>query len=60
MENKITSHIVKGVILSAISIVFAVVMYVFNLYEKTYLSWISQGILFAGLIYSAILFANES
>lgn len=60
MENKITSHIVKGLILSAISIVFAVVMYVFNLYEKTYISWISQAVIFGGVIYSAILFANES
>ena len=60
MENKITSHIVKGTILSGISIVLSVLIYVFNLYEITWLSWINYGILIGGLIYGAVLFSNQS
>ncbi len=60
MENKITSHIVKGVILSTLSIVFSVIVYVFNLYELTWLSWINYLIFLGGLVYGAVLFSNES
>jgi hypothetical protein len=60
MENKITSHIVKGAILSVASIVLGVVMYVFNLYEVSWLSYVNYAILIGGIIYSCILFANES
>ncbi len=50
MENQVTSHIVKGVILSAISIVFAIVVYVFNLYEMTLLSYVNYAVFLGGLI----------
>jgi len=60
MENTVTSHIVKGAILSAISIVLSVVVYVFNLYEMSWLSWINYAIFIGGLIYGAILYANEN
>ena len=60
MENTVTSHIVKGAILSAISIVFSVIVYVFNLYEMSWLSWINYAIFIGGLIYGAILYANEN
>lgn len=60
MENTITSHIVKGAILSAISIVLSVVVYVFNLYEMSWLSWINYAIFIGGLIYGAILYANQN
>jgi hypothetical protein len=60
MENKVTSHIVKGLILSVISIVFSIVVYVFNLHEMKALSYINYAILLGGLIYGAILFSNES
>ena len=60
MENTVTSHIVKGAILSAISIVLSVVVYVFNLYEMSWLSWINYAIFIGGLIYSAILYANQN
>jgi len=60
MENKVTSHIVKGVILSAISIVFAIVVYSFNLYEMTSLNYINYAIFLGGLIYGAILYSNEN
>ena len=60
MENQVTSHIVKGVILSAISIVFAVIVYVFNLYEMNALSYLNYAIFLGGLIYGAVLYANQN
>ena len=60
MENQVTSHIIKGVILSAISIMISIVIYVFNLYEMNALSYISYGIFLAGLIYGAILYSNQN
>lgn len=60
MENTVTSHIVKGAILSAISIIFSVIVYVFNLYEMSWLSWVNYAIFLGGLIYGAILYANQN
>ena len=60
MEKQITSHIVKGAILSGISILFSVIIYVFNLYTTQWLSWISYAILIGGIIYGNILFANQN
>jgi hypothetical protein len=60
MENNITSHIVKGAILSGISILFSIVIYVFNLYELSWLSWVSYAILIGGLVYGAILYSNQN
>lgn len=60
MENQVTTHIVKGVILSAISIVFAIVVYVFNLYEMSILSYINYAVFLGGLIYGAILYSNQN
>ena len=55
METKVTTHIVKGLILSAISIVFSVLMYVFNLFEYSWLTWLNTAIIMGGLIYGNIL-----
>ena len=60
MEEKVTSHIIKGVILSIISIVFSVIVYVFNLYEMQSLSYLNYAIFLGGLIYGAILYSNEN
>jgi hypothetical protein len=60
MENQVTSHIIKGVILSAISIVFAIIVYVFNLYEMSALSYINYAIFLGGLIYGAVLYSNQN
>ena len=60
MENTVTSHIVKGAILSGISIVFSVIVYVFNLYEISWLSWINYSIFIGGLIYGGILYSNQN
>lgn len=60
MENTITSHIVKGAILSGISIIFSVIVYVFNLYEISWLSWVNYAIFISGLVYGAILYSNQN
>jgi hypothetical protein len=59
-NNQVTTHIVKGLILSAFSIVFSVVMYVFNLFEYSWLSWVSTAVVMGGLIYGNILYANQN
>jgi hypothetical protein len=60
MENQITSHIYKGVILGVVSILTSVVVHVFNLYQNTYVNLISLGIFIIGIIYSCILFSNQN
>ena len=59
-NNQVTTHIVKGLILSAFSIVFSVVMYVFNLFEYSWLNWVSTAVVMGGLIYGNILYANQN
>jgi hypothetical protein len=60
MEKQITSHIVKGAILGGISILFSIIIYVFNLYTSQWLSWLSYAILIGGIIYGNVLFANQN
>jgi len=60
METQVTSHIVKGITLSVISIVFSVIVSVFNLYEIQSLIYLNYAIFLVGLIYGAILYSNEN
>ena len=60
MEKQITSHIFKGAILGGISILFSIIIYVFNLYTTQWLSWLSYAILIGGIIYGNVLFANQN
>lgn len=60
MEKQITSHIIKGAILGGISILFSIIIYVFNLYTTQWLSYLSYAILVGGIIYGNILFANQN
>ena len=60
MEKQITSHIIKGAILGGISILFSIIIYVFNLYTTQWLNWLSYAILIGGIIYGNILFANQN
>lgn len=60
MENKITSHIVKGAILGAFSILFSIIVYVFNLYAVTWLSWVSYAVIIGGIIIGNIQYANQN
>jgi len=60
MENQVTTHIVKGLILSVISIVFSIVIYVFNLYEMSALSYINYAVFIGGLVYGGVLYSNQN
>ncbi len=60
MEKHITSHLVKGAILGAISILFSIIIYVFNLYTVKELNWVSYAIIIGGIIYGNILYANQN
>jgi hypothetical protein len=60
MENKVTSHIVKGAILGGIFILFSIIIYVFNLYSIKWLSLVSYSFIFAGIIYGNIVYANQN
>ena len=60
MDKQITSHIVKGAILGGISILFSIIIYVFNLYTTQWLSFLSYAIFIGGIIYGNILFANQN
>ena len=60
MDKQITSHILKGAILGGISILFSIIIYVFNLYTTQWLNWLSYAILIGGIIYGNILFANQN
>jgi hypothetical protein len=60
MEKQITSHLVKGAILGAISILFSIIIYVFNLYTVKELNWVSYAIIIGGIIYGNILYANQN
>ena len=59
-NTPVTTHIVKGLILSAFSIVFSVVMYAFNLFEYSWLTWVSTVVVMGGIIYGNILYANQN
>ena len=60
MDKQITSHILKGAILGGFSILFSIIIYVFNLYTTQWLSFLSYAIFIGGIIYGNILFANQN
>jgi hypothetical protein len=60
MENQITSHVLKGLLISAFFIIFSVCIYVFNLFDISWLSWISYLVLVGALVYGAILYSNQN
>lgn len=59
MEKQVTSHIVKGAILGAFSILFSIIIYVFNLYTVKELNWVSYAVIIGGIIYGNIVYANQ-
>ncbi len=59
MEKEITSHIVKGVIITLILIVFGLVTYFTGTYMNKAIQYIQYVILFGGIIWSCIMYANQ-
>ena len=60
MEKQVTSHIVKGAILGAFSILISIIVYVFDLYSIKWLSLVSYSVILAGIIYSNIVYSNQN
>jgi hypothetical protein len=60
MEKQITSHIVKGAILGGFTILFSIIVYVFNLFAIQWLNWVSYAVIMGGIIYGNILYANQN
>lgn len=60
MENKITSHLVKGAIIASICVLISIIVQVFNLYEAQWLSWISYLVIVGGIAYSCVLYSNQN
>jgi hypothetical protein len=60
MENQVTTHIVKGLILSVISILFSIVIYLFNLYEMSALSYVNYAVFIGGIVYGGVLYSNQN
>lgn len=60
MNQKITSHIVKGLIIALILIVLSITIYLTGQMANQSLGNLAFLILLAGIIYSCILFARQS
>jgi hypothetical protein len=62
MEKKVTSHIVKGLIISAIIIIILyILIYIYELYEIKLISYIvSLPIIFIGIVISNILYSKQN
>ncbi len=59
METKITQPWMKGLILSLITIVFSVALYLTDLWQNKSLGYISYAIILGGIIWSCISFSKE-
>ena len=60
METKVTTHIFKGVIIGAVYILLSTIIYAFNLYSIKWLTLLIYLFIFAGIIISNIVYANQN
>jgi hypothetical protein len=58
-ENKVMSHLTKGLILSLILIVLNIVARVTKSEQASWFTWVSNIILIAGIIWACISYAND-
>src|SRR4051794_21541752 len=59
MEQKVTSPVSKGVIITLLLIVFGLIIYFANQMENTAVSYLQYLILAIGVIWSCILYAKQ-
>ncbi len=59
METKVTSPVVKGLLIALILIIIGFVGRMTNLQYESWFAWLSYGILIAGIIISCIMFSNQ-
>ncbi|HEY8388193.1 MAG TPA: DUF4199 domain-containing protein [Parasegetibacter sp.] len=59
MENKITSHITKGLVIALILMVFSVIIYLTGNNTASWAQWSSFAIFMGGIVWSCANFANQ-
>ena len=59
MNTKITTSVVKGLVISLVLIILSVIGQVMNLDTQTWYRWLSSLLLFGGIIASCIIFSNQ-
>ena len=60
MENKkVMTHVTKGLLVSMILIVIGIAGYFTGLFQQSWFSWASNGILFIAVIWGCISYANQ-
>ncbi len=59
METKVTTPVVKGLIISLILIVFGLVLYFTDQYMNKTLSYIQYAIILGGIIWGCITYSNQ-
>lgn len=60
METKVTTPVVKGVIIALILIVIGFIGQVMHLETESWFRWLSNGLLFVALIVSCIMYSNQN
>jgi|SRR5215469_12730954 len=58
-ENKVMSHIIKGLLVALILIVIGIVGYFTKLSDQSWFQWTSNVILFIAVIWGCIYYANQ-
>ena len=59
MENKITTPVVKGIIITLVLIVYGLVLYFTNQMQNQSLSYVQYLILLAGIIWSCVSYSSQ-
>lgn len=60
MDKKITTSVVKGLVISLVLIVFSIVGQVLNLETETWYGWLTQLFFFGSIIASCIIYSNQN
>lgn len=60
METKVTSTVVKGLVISLFLIVLSVAAQLLNFDTESWYKWLSTLLLFGAIIYSCILYSNQN
>ncbi len=58
MENKITTHFTKGIVIGAVMVTLGFTFQMLDIYDK-WVQWLTMGIYFAALIWSCIFFSKQ-
>src|SRR5690349_6399946 len=58
-DKKVMTHVQKGLLVSLILIVIGIAGYFTKLYEQSWFSWVSNGILFIAVIWGCISYAKQ-